>query len=65
MIATQYKIKCAIIIFMLLKFIFPCNCCMSILDFHFQDEFILLKHNYVKHTDYKKANLNRKQFAII
>lgn len=37
----------------------------SILDFHFQDEFILLKHNYVKHTDYKKTNLNRKQFEII
>lgn len=62
--SSQSKIKYAIIMFMLLKFIFLCKYCMSTMDLCFQDEFTLLKHNYVKHIDYDKANLNKKQFAI-
>lgn len=50
--------------FMLLKFIFPCKYCTSTINLHFQDEFTLLKHNYVKCIDYDKANLNKKQFVI-
>lgn len=62
--SSQSKIKYAIIMFMLLKFIFLCKYCMSTMNLCFQDEFTLLKHNYVKHIDYDKANLNKKQFAI-